>query len=734
MEQVLSYISNIRHMKHLAWAKRNTTLLLIIAASITAIYTYVIISGQATPLNIKTKKFWFLLTLNLVLLILLTATVSRRLIGLWLALRSGSAGSKLQKRILVLFSVVAITPTIIVSIFSALFFNVGIQTWFNDRVQTALDESVAVAEAYLAEHRENIRTDALSLAGELNQYADKALTNPQEFNILIVSESAQRGLSESIVIQHNRIIAQGRLSFALAFEHIPQDVIERAAHGEVVILPADDENKVRALVKLQGLDDAYLLVGRLIDGKVLAHMKNTQGAVSEYGVLETQLDRLQLIFSIVFITLALLLLLSSLGYGMSFAARLVKPISKLAVAAERVRGGDFSARVANVEGKDDIAVLARSFNRMTEQLETQRGELIESNRRLDERRRFSEAVLSGVSAGVIALDRDKNITLANRSSSVILNIIDQPPSAGLPINDVLPGIQELLSQAEHLPGDAAQGTLTINKNNNTLTLHVRITVEKLGEEIEGFIVTFDDITKLVSAQRTAAWADVARRIAHEIKNPLTPIQLAAERLKRKYAKYITDDQENFIKYTDTIAKQVDDIGRIVEEFVSFARMPTPVFKNEDLRPIIKKSVFTAQVSQPSIEYVCELPSSGVMFHCDERQITQILTNLLKNAAEGIEAKLAKNLDGKSEKGRITVMLEEAGEAINLSVSDNGIGFPPQDMKKMLEPYVTTRTNGTGLGLAIVRKIVEEHKGRINLDNNPSGGAIVTLSFLQQCDI
>lgn len=734
MERVLAYTSGLRHVKHLAWVKRNTMLLLILAAAVTAIYTYVTISGHATPLNIKTKKFWFLITLNLVLLILLTATISRRVIGLWLALRSGSAGSKLQKRILVLFSVVAITPTIIVSVFSALFFNVGIQTWFNDRVQTALDESLAVAEAYLSEHRENIRNDALSLAAELGQYAEKAIADPQEFNKRIVSQSAQRGLSESIVIHRNRIIAQGRLSFALAFEHIPQDMMERAMRGEVVILPTDDENKVRALVKLQGLDDAYLLVGRLVDGKVLAHMKNTQGAVSEYGVLETQLTRLQLVFSIVFITLALLLLLSSIGYGINFAARLVKPISKLVVAAERVRGGDFSARVSDVEGKDDIAILTRSFNRMTEQLEAQRGDLIESNRRLDERRRFSEAVLSGVSAGVIALDREKNITLSNRSAATILNIVEQPTTAGAPINTVLPGIQELLAQAEHLAGEVAQGTITINKNNNTLTLHVRIAVEKLGQEIEGFIVTFDDITKLVSAQRTAAWADVARRVAHEIKNPLTPIQLAAERLKRKYAKYITDDQENFIKYTDTIAKQVDDIGQMVEEFVSFARMPTPVFKNEDLGAIIKKSVFTAQVSNPSVEYACDLPAAAILLYCDERQITQVLTNLLKNAAEGIEARLAKTPEDNGPKGRIKVSLEKAQDTINLSISDNGIGFPPQDMKKMLEPYVTTRANGTGLGLAIVRKIVEEHKGRINLDNNVTGGAIVTLSFLQQCDI
>jgi len=713
------------------WFKRNSALVVIAAAVLVALFTYAAISGHATPLGIKTKRFWFLLTLNLGILILLATIVSRRIIGLWLALRSGSAGSKLQKRILVLFSVVAITPTIIVSVFSALFFNVGIQAWFNDRVQTAVDESLAVAEAYVSEHKENIRADALAMANDLNQSAYLALSDPAEFNRIVAAQSALRVLTESMVFKNNRIIAQGRLSFALAFEYIPQDLLERAARGEVVILPTEDD-KVRALVKLDSLQDTYLLVGRLIDSKVITHMKNAQGAVSEYGALETQLDRLQIIFSIVFITLALLLLLSSIGYGMIFAARLTTPISRLVGAAERVRGGDFSARVENTEGKDEIGMLSRSFNRMTEQLEAQRSELIDANRRLDERRRFSEAVLSGVSAGVIALDRDKVVTLANRSSSTILNLIGQTLNVSDHINDVLPGIQELLGQAEHLPGEVAQGTITINKNNNTLTLHMRITVEKLGEQIEGFIVTFDDITKLVSAQRTAAWADVARRVAHEIKNPLTPIQLAAERLKRKYAKYITDDQENFIKYTDTIAKQVDDIGRMVEEFVSFARMPTPVFKNEDIIPIIKKAVFSAQVGNPSIEYQTKLPDKPVMFDCDERQITQVMTNLLKNASEAIEARLAQNPQG--EKGHITVRLTCVDDQIVVTVTDNGIGFPVGDMKKMLEPYVTTRSTGTGLGLAIVRKIAEDHKGRINLENNPSGGAIVVLSFLSQCDI
>lgn len=710
------------------WIRRNLIVVLIAAAVISAIFTYITITGSPAPLGMKPQRVWMLLAVNLTLLLALIGMVLARIFGLWTALKAGSAGSRMQKRILLLFSLVAITPTIIVSIFSALFFNLGIQTWFNDRVQTAVQESLAVAEAYLAEHKENIRADALAMANDLNQFTYLAFSNPVEFNRIIVAQSTLRELTESIVFQNHRIIAQGRLSFALAFEHIPQDMIERAARGAVVIMPAEDEDKVRALVKLDTLEDAYLLVGRLIDGRVIAHMQNTQGAVNEYNTLKSQLDNLQIVFSVVFITLAMLLLLSSVGYGMVFAARLTTPISKLVNAAERVRGGDFSARVGDTENKDEIGTLGRAFNRMTEQLQAQRGDLIEANRRLDERRRFSEAVLSGVSAGVIALDRDKNIRLFNRSSSSILGVVGESIITGSPIADILPGIQEPLAQAEHLPGEVAQSTLTIGKGEKSLTLLMRITAEKLGDEIEGFIVTFDDITQLVSAQRNAAWADVARRIAHEIKNPLTPIQLAAERLKRKYLKYVqeSEEQENFIKYTDTISKQVGDIGRMVEEFVSFARMPTPAFKEEDLIAIIKKAVFSSQMANPTVEYQLHLPEGEAKLNCDERQVTQVVTNLLKNAAEGIEARLEQNPHG--DKGRIDISLSLENQQVLVSIEDNGIGFPPGDAKKMLEPYVTTRSKGTGLGLAIVKKIMEDHKGKISLENNVKGGARVLLYF------
>ena len=714
------------------WVGRNIIPLLIAVAFISGIITYIMIGNSHVPLGVKPRRMWILLLVNMGLLTLLVAVVSVRIFRLWAALREGSSGSQLQKRILILFSVVTILPTIIVSVFSAFFFNLGIQTWFNERVQTAVGESLAVAEAYLQEHKENIRADAVAMASDLDRVSDLVRTNPAEFNRVVVAQSALRLMTEAIVFQRSRIIAQGRLSFALAFEHIPQETLDRAKNGEAVLIANDEEDKIRALIKLTTLDDAYLLVGRLVDSKVIEHMQNAQGAVSEYNALKEQLKKLQVTFSVVFITVALLLLLASIGYGMVFAARLTNPISRLALAAERVRGGDFSARVAATDSNDEIGLLARAFNRMTEQLEAQRGDLIEANRRLDERRRFSEAVLSGVSAGVIALDRDKKITHFNRSATNILGGIDQGLAMDTNINEILPGIQELLSKAEHIPGDVTHDTLTLTKNNKTITLHARITVEKLGEEIEGFIVTFDDITMLLSAQRTAAWADVARRVAHEIKNPLTPIQLSAERLKKKYLKFITDDQENYVRYVDTISKHVGDIGKMVEEFVSFARMPTPVLNAEDIAAIIRKSVFSAQVGNPAIDYTMELPDGPIMLNCDERQITQLFTNLLKNAAEAIEVRLSKAPD--SQKGRISVTLVAQDKRLTVEVLDNGIGFPEGEIDKMMEPYVTTRPKGMGLGLSIVRKIVEDHKGMINISNNNDSGAKVTLSFPQHCDI
>ena len=708
------------------WLSRNMALIIALSAVVSSMWTYAVITGAGTPVAIKPKRVVALLTVDFILLVMLIGIIGTRIHSMCNSLRAASTGSQLQKRILLLFSIVTITPTIIVSIFAGLFFNLGIQAWFNERVGTAVNESLAVAEAYLSEHKENIRADALAMANDLAQVSQVALTDPMEFNRIVGAQAALRLLTEAIVFQGNRIIAEGRLSFALAFEHIPPEILERVNRGEVVIMTTKYD-KVRALARIEGLQNGYLLVGRLVDHKVLAHMKNTQGAVNEYNMLREHLLALESTFEMVFLALILLLLLTSVWYGLLFAQRLTGPIAGLAAAAERVRGGDFSARVEGGQQMDEIGTLSRAFNRMTEQLQAQRGELILANRSLDERRRFSEAVLAGVSAGVIALDPSRNINLFSRSATAIFASIERSITPEVKIGDLLPGVHSLLAQAEQMPGEVVQDTVSLTNNGKTLTLHVRVTIERLDAEIEGYIVTFDDISLLVAAQRNAAWADVARRVAHEIKNPLTPIQLSADRLKRKYLRFITEDQDTYVRYIDTIIRHVGDIGKMVEEFVSFARMPTPRFASEDICAIARKAVFSAQVANPGIDYEQDIPATEICLEADERQITQVLTNLLKNAAESIEAR-------QPEKGRIQLQLTQATDRIILTISDNGVGFPPQDIQKMFEPYVTTRSKGTGLGLSIVKKIMDDHKGLINIENIEGGGARVTLSFLQHCDI
>ncbi|MEZ5691618.1 MAG: PAS domain-containing sensor histidine kinase [Rickettsiales bacterium] len=729
-DTTLSVRSSVASFAH--WLKRNILVIAIVSVCVSLAVTYGIIDDDSADFGMKPKRIIRLLTVNVVLFSFVISIIIVRIYWLWKTLKSGSANYKLQKRIVAMFSLVTIIPTLIVSIFSAIFFNIGIQTWFNERVQRTVQESKAVAEAYLVEHKENIRADAIAMAGDLDKIASLVISNPQSFDRAVSTQAALRELTEAIVVQRNKIIAQSRFSFSLSFETIPQDALEKAERGEVVIL-AFDYDKVQALIKIPSLRYGYLLVGRLIDSKVIEHMRNTQGAVNEYESLKKQLNRFSMTFSIVFVTMALLLLLSSAWYGMVFATRLTRPIRKLVQAAERVRGGDFSARISGEIGNDELGTLSRSFNRMTEQLDAQRKDLIEANRSVDERRIFIETVLSGVSAGVIALDREKIITLHNRSSESIFSMVGKYIVNGEHIVNLFPEMEELLLAAEDKPMDIAEGTITINSDKKSLSLHVRVTVEHIEGNIKGFIITFDDITPLIAAQRSAAWADVARRVAHEIKNPLTPIQLSAERIKRKYLKFVEEDKDSFIKYTDTITKHVADIGKMVEEFVSFAKMPTASFSKEDIITIIKKAVFSAKVVCPNYDFQLSFSAEHIFMNCDERQMTQVMTNLLKNAVEAIDD----NVNGdewSSENGVVKVGADYNDGVISITVEDNGIGLQENSPEKLLEPYVTTRKKGTGLGLSIVKKIVEDHNGLIKIENIKPNGVKVTLSFLQHCDI
>jgi two-component system, NtrC family, nitrogen regulation sensor histidine kinase NtrY len=697
----------------LVFLKRNWLSALFAAAVVSAVVTYFIASNSEHSVGEQSNALWALLMSNVVLLLGIAAVYARRVWRMREVLEATLMRSKLQKRIVLVFGVVTVLPTLVIALASFFFFNLGIQTWFNDRVSTALQESLAVAEAYLAEHKENIRLDALAMADDLNKAADLAYSSPVDFNRVVSMQASARLLAEAMVFQKNRIIAQGRLSFAMAFESVPMNAIERAQNGEVVIIPDDNGDKVRALVKLDAIPEGYLMVGRLIDSKVQGYTDKAQGAFNDYMELRQNLHRLQFTFSLVFFSLSLMLLVSAVWYALVFATRLTTPITHMAAAAERIRSGDFSARVKASVDEDEINALGRTFNRMAEQLQAQRTELIEANRTLDERRRLTEAVLAGVSAGVIALDAQKVITLANPSAQSLLDV----PLVGQSIDTVLPEFVELIEKAEDAD-TLVQGDVALKNK----TFHLRLSAEREDKDIRGFIITFDDITPLISAQRQAAWSDVARRIAHEIKNPLTPIALAAERLKRKYAK-LAEDEENFTKYTDTIAQHVGNIGKMVDEFVSFARMPTPQFKPEVLQTIIQKVVFSEQVAHGNVEYRVQLPAAPVEFSCDERQISQALLNLLKNAAEALEgAEVAAPV--------ISIALTVEPRKLVIDIRDNGAGFPQEKIEECFEPYITTRAKGTGLGLSITKKIIEDHKGNIVLANAPEGGAWVTVTFLQ----
>jgi two-component system nitrogen regulation sensor histidine kinase NtrY len=466
---------------------------------------------------------------------------------------------------------------------------------------------------------------------------------------------------------------------------------------------------------------------RVVDPKVFAYYRRTREAVGEYNRLDQNRAQVSLVFAALYAVVSLVILLAAIWSGLWAANRLVRPISSLIDAAGRVSEGDLDAQVHVVRDDDELASLGLAFNRMTEQLSAQRSDLMAAGRLNETRRRFMETVLSGVSAGVIGIDGEGRITIVNRAAARLLNAEPEDLEANH-YSQAVPELAPLILRAMSEPVGRSGGEVTLKRAGGTRALSVQVTSER--DSTDGFVVTFDDITDLVSAQRTAAWADVARRIAHEIKNPLTPIQLSAERLKRKYSAEISTDPEVFQQCTDTIVRQVGDIGRMVDEFSSFARMPTPVMRRENAQELLQQAVFLQRVANPAITYTTDAPKSPVWFEGDGRLIAQALTNVLKNAGEGIAARIAK---GDDEPGAINIAIKPNGANFAYHITDNGIGLPPEHRHRLTEPYVTTRAKGTGLGLAIVRKIMEDHGGDIALadvENGPEqgAGAEVTLTF------
>lgn len=673
---------------------------------------------------------------NLLFLCFMGGLVIFRVRGLWKSIRRNTGTTQLQRRILLMFSTLTILPALVVSLFTVFLFYLGMQSWFHSRVSTALNESVNVAQSYLLEHQSIIRADAIAMAADLDRQLIRIMGTPGVLNSIINRQAALRSLTEGIVIQDNRIIAQTALSFALAFERVDEDKRHRADQGEAVVW-LDDPDRLRALVKLTTLPDTYVLVGRLLDNRVLQYVDNATGAVVEYRKLQQRVAKLQQQFALIFGLLVVLFVLLSVWYGTQFAASVLLPVSRLIHASHKLASGDYEVSVANVTRGDEIAVLVQAFNGMAQEIRTSHQRLLMANETAEERRQFIETVLSEVSAGVIAFDQNEKITLCNYAAVQIIGDDESDHFLGQSILSVFTELHDVLQLMKEQRHEQWRQQLKVSRKGNQRHLFVHLTAQRKGSEVTGYVLTFDDLTALVSAQRNAAWADVARRVAHEIKNPLTPIQLSAERLRRKYSPQINEDLATYQRYVDTIIRHVGDIGRMVDEFVSFARMPAPEFKREDIRSLINKVIFSEKVAHPAIGYQLDYRAEAIHVQADERQIIRVFTNLLKNAAEAIESAVPQQEqqeDGSYRAKRhsidvtVTQRREKATHELVVTIQDTGPGFPTELLERIMEPYVTTREKGSGLGLAIVKKIVEDHGGEMSISNRNQVGAEVILIF------
>lgn len=703
---------------------RGATFFLAVAALLMGVATFAILSG-GTPYGISTGQAVGLVLANVAVLAMLTASLVARLVRMFVERRRGAAGARLHVRLVLLFGVVAGAPALLVAGFSGVLFNVGIQSWFSDRVRDTLERSLIASRAYLEEHRNTIRVDALTMAAELNRAAREHLPNDRDgFARVLETNANLRGLTEAIVFEPvlGRVFAQAGLAAGAVVSTPPSSAMEIVRGGEVAVMPGEAEGRVIALVALDHQPELLLLVTRPLDEGVVEHMRATELAFQEYDQLDRNRGSLQITFVVIFAIAVLLVLLAAVLVGLFLANQIARPISRLITAAERVRGGDLSTRVEEGRADDEIATLVRAFNRMTSQLGAQRGELMEAYRQIDERRRFTETVLSGVTAGIVGLDAEGRINLPNRSASALLGV-DLDAGIGLPIERVAPEFEPLLEAARAQPERPQTAEIRTGEPNARRTLLARLGAELQGSgdarAVAGYVLTFDDITELLSAQRKAAWADIARRIAHEIKNPLTPIQLSAERLKRKYLKEITSDPDTFRQCTDTIVRQVGDIGRMVDEFSAFARMPQPVIRPDDLAAVARDALVLQRNAHAEITYETRLPESPLTVPCDRRLIGQALTNLLQNAADAIA--MRERAPGEPEGGHILLAVETGDDSVGVVVEDDGIGLPKgEERERLAEPYVTHKTKGTGLGLAIVKKIMEDHGGRLVLEDRATG--------------
>jgi two-component system, NtrC family, nitrogen regulation sensor histidine kinase NtrY len=677
-------------------------------AMLSAFATFVVLA-DLTPISPTHYVVVTLLLVNASTVLLLLGIIVREVWLVVQARRAGRAGSKLHIRIVGLFAIIAAAPAILVAIVASVTLDRGLDRLFSTRTRAAIENSLIVAEAYLRDHAQIVRANIMVMAIDIARNEPEFKDDHDKLKQFLTFQASVRGLAAAIVIDKDlNVVARADIKEVESFAMPPRDALPRIGEKEpqVVLLP--DTNYVAAVVKLQKYDDYYLYVTRLLDPRVVPQLQATRESATEYAAIESRRMGVQVAFALMYTVIALTVLLSAVWIGLNFANVLVAPIRRLISAANVVSTGNLYVRVPVHESEGDLGQLGETFNRMTAELRTQRDDIVRARDVIDSRRRFTEAVLAGASAGVIGVDGAGCVSILNRSAERLIGC-NEAEALGRPLAEVFPELAEFMAAAQ--AGARTQDQVTITRKGRERNLSVRMTSEQSSQSEHGYVVTLDDITELVAAQRTSAWADVARRIAHEIKNPLTPIQLSAERLRRKYGKVIGEDKGGvFEQCTDTIVRQVDDIRRMVDEFSKFARMPKSVIAAEDVADTVRQAAFLMRVGNADIDIEVDITEDPMPARFDRRLISQALTNLIKNATEAIAAVPPDELG----KGVIRVFAAREGGDIVIDVVDNGIGLPKENRSRLLEPYVTTREKGTGLGLAIVGRIVEEHGGHIEL--------------------
>lgn len=703
-------------------------LTLVILGTGGGLITFLILTGL-TPFSVSKSLLQLLLAVNLVLFLLMAILVFVQVAQLLVARGRGTPGAGLHIRLISLFSIVAVVPALLVALFASVTLNRGLDSLFSDRTRSIVDTAAKVAEAYQSNAAEATRSDLANIATDLEEQYSLFQSDRKAFVQRVARHALLRNLAAAFVFNQQNQAIETNVSAdpkKIVFIEPSEEMIAKADKGEIVLVqPEPGSNLVVALAKLKNYPSDYLMVYRILSPVVVGQLQQTREAKAEYDRLLDQRLGVQATYGAVFAMLALVFILASIWLGLSFSDRLVEPIVRLLNAARRVAEGDFNAKVATVDGPGDLVTLSQTFNMMTDQIRMHRDQLIETNEQLDDRRRFTEAMLSGVSAGVIGIDPHADVSIVNRSA---LNLLGKREEhlIGRPFAEAVPAFQPLFEQVQSRPSGYADAQIETMVGGRETSFFVRITTERSDDAEHGYVLTFDDITSLVSAQRNSAWSDIARRIAHEIKNPLTPIQLSAERLKRKYLPQITNDRKVFEQCTDTIIRQVGDLGRIVDEFSSFARMPKAVPESNDLVDTVRDATMLQRVSSGDVQIDILPHVEKLEFAFDRRLVTQAITNLVKNARESVEARLAANADPA---GLLRIETGLENDAPFISVTDNGIGLPPENRHRLAEPYMTTREKGTGLGLAIVKRIMEEHGGALILTDNSEGqGAKVTLRF------